>query len=1563
MAGLFDFEKFYTEKSVKTEIHLDLSGIDLKSTASSESGNEDGSADDVSMNEYVTNNVMYKISGIGYANATSLVDVNSTVRINYSSVQGTESSDLVIAEACPVDILVEAGLVRIPESRAPMGPVTLTAGAVAYEASDGASAGPFVNAIYIVSDGKGSPVNDITIAFVPRVRLQNVANVSKAENKPTAGMLMIDPTSPSFSDTNQNPWDLRFGVVDMRRAMGALGMFGERYHGWKWYSRQTKKNWIGVERYDSFKSKLAEIGEILEQNNMGIKVTYYDDSLAEPVRDEDGNVIDEGDWTKTDIPRSSRLKFDDYYTYLNDFVSKCKARGDENPLPDLVGQETVVSEEGTSNTISNVTAVIPNVSDAFKKFYYHADTLAEEFNDKYFATYRSIKSVKGVRSFMSSSLKRKLNNELLRLRKPADTTIPKRYLLDVASCANLLDHLFHNVQRLSMPTYNSASPDFNHGVRMVSDYGWSVKYNLGAEVSNPSMYHIGLYDSASFIPNQSTLTGLFYSTCRYAVQSSTYYDWSISSSKKTVSEIKDMLCDYYTGLYNDLFDKEEGDEGYVRWYYDKDAASGEPYRLTVTYNDADGKSVSTDMSIMAYNPAYDTDAVQDPANIVTAAKNGYTSLPYTGTARAYIEIVMREISSLVSSIDATGVYYFTTLDDSTEIEIVDWDTCSTGGKVISFLDFVPSYETYDNVGDLPNADIDGCIDFAVDVMGEAIDEIDTILNVQGRFLGPAYLLIQKYNLREAKEDYDDLMSCIRKIRWYQAFSGESVFENRSFVGDRSDLPCPYIFMPARFMVPVLMYKKVRVKYKRFFKTRYKMVKRSIGVRWAEVTFIDNDVYSAYPQNTDEPRQFFPIGKPATVYGDTLVFDGDLEGVEEGQLPIGTMTKFKTGEFVLNDADGVEVPVAISGSVSEFTITNSTLADGSNVFVYGLYLPLDSTSKSDDLTPVRIEYRMPSLPFDSEIRRWAFQSYGAFDQDKYASVTREVPAEEDKVDGWKIFKPSSKRIGDMRAQLGIYDAVSILLGILRNAYGVGQVEVVDTVRSIEDQELMCTGGAESAFLSWHNYGLAIKILINDAVTGMPIEDGSDDMKKLIDIAEGFTIACGNGAFGKPLNVVWCGRLKLGANIFDWEFLPIGVEHKDAVKFRDAMFNQEDPVASLGFVDVDAKGMVYSNPPSGNVPYVLNKGSAYKNAIVINGHHYVSPSKIRNYVVPNNLVLANVLEFVNLVKAKQGANGTGLDDRANINEWKSLNDQSYRQLIMYYGMIGSISAAKALIAGDFVEKYRNIVDTKFSEDYVAMVQEVLGNLYADAKIYIDSVGDGGAWISVKDGKLHMKTTDLVPVYDMNSKGNFFGEKQASVQNMVRGIWLDGVFKTEAELIEMGYPVETVSEESFVEGFDREGNVERGDARLIHSLMATQIKNEFDKIREMFEGFGGNLMYDRFKDSPNRSMENMLENEFGLISGQDLISFDKLRNIYKQKDINDLAPRSTDGTVRGAGANEEDGDESIYEKVVSNAQLAGIRTASLTKEHVQVNARTTGLTNEQIFKLITKGRMTSANDVLGR
>ena len=119
-------------------------------------------------------------------------------------------------------------------------------------------------------------------------------------------------------------------------------------------------------------------------------------------------------------------------------------------------------------------------------------------------------------------------------------------------------------------------------------------------------------------------------------------------------------------------------------------------------------------------------------------------------------------------------------------------------------------------------------------------------------------------------------------------------------------------------------------------------------------------------------------------------------------------------------------------------------------------------------------------------------------------------------------------------------------------------------------------------------------------------------------------------------------------------------------------------------------------------------------------------------------------------------------------------------------------------------------------------------------------------------------------------------------------------------------------------------------------------------MFESFGGSLMYDRFADSPNSGMSDMLENEFGLIKAQDLLSFDEL-------DENLFGVAAT-----GPGARVVE-DGSIYEKVVNNAQLAGIRRASLTREHIHVKDLPSNADGKTLYDIMLKGKGYMANDLI--
>jgi len=1598
MAGLFDFEHYYKEKTIKTDIKLDVSDIPLKTTPSSLATNDDGSIDDVNMNELVTNNVMYLITGI-YKSDGSAVSVEDRVVLDVTTTDladgGQVAKSYYIAIGYPLDDLAESGIFEIPESRSIILDISLTVGMV-------------VNDVALTnmrlcdvddSDVEGTTVTALTVSVTPRFRLMN----------PSLPQYDINPFDANYTNVDQNFWH-QTNYIWTSRALAAVGLRGNLYQGFKWYNKQTKGKSNAVYRYDSFVKAVNVLGEHARENNLGIKTVFYDSSYADPIGDTEGLSDWQiavktyyADWTRTKIKNNAKM-IDVYtsdvdkqkLTTASSFYFKCMDRN-PSPLPNI--------------RADGATAVIPTVSDVFKKLYTPKEELADEFTERYFDTYNEIMSIRGVRRFMSSGLKRKLSQERYKLKKYATEKV---FALDLASCTNFLKAMYeYGIPQLSYGISDIGDDNGNmnvwtKGIRLFSTKGFETLYALGtvakesdgkvATKNSTPPYYLGVsyriftgYDETQLKSNfpKEWWSGFLHGMMGNA----TYSDWQMAYQPMKVSDIKKQLADIYAGMYNDYYGFDNGDPGFLQCYYIPDqkicqctvlGTDGQPFDFNVNA----GLSTDTDPPESELTPYMWTPDIMD--YLIT---NDNHQCTYLGSVSQFIDICITMIRGLYNRIgnDVNNVsydnqpYYFNigssdhidnmcqyvttgSYSDDDELPVVCWDTSSTATDLLDEHKFEPSYETIDDIGEATTYTVNDCVKFALNTMDDAIDEIDNILTVQGLHFGLTFLLLQKLRLRDAKRAYEKLKDTIDRIKWYQIYTNESVFTNKTFIGTRPSYgfaDTPYNFMPARFLLPVQMYKRVKVRYKRWGRTRHKMVKRSIGVRWCEITFVDNDVYEAYPPNSSEPMQYYPIGKDANVSTSSsstvCTFDYPIEGDSANLIGVGKVTQFTNGTLLLISDDGLEVDVTINNA-SKFTANTVIDGIGRSVYVVGIYVPLENTEKSDERTKIRLEYNMPYIPYDSEIRRWAFMNYGAFDQDKYASDTREMPSDPDtKVPGWVIFKNSSKRIGDMRASMGIYDAVAILMGILRNTYGASMVELVETMRSKDDQELMSSGGGESTFLSWHNYGLAVKILISGKATGMPIEDGSPEFMQLIDIADGFTTACLNGVFGKPLNVVWCGRLKIGANIFVWEFLPIGVNHKDAMKFREATLNQEDPVASLGYVNVDANKLVYNTRPQGKLPYVLRNSAAYKNALLINGQHYVSPRNIRNYTVPHDIVLRNVLEFCNLIRTKMQANGSSLNNRDNIYEWKALNDKSYKQLLIYYGLTGSLTAARALVSGEYVETYKDIVDRKYTEDMVEMVKDYLGNLYQDAKIFVEESADGGAWLSLSDGKLHLKTTDIRPTFDQNSKDDFYGEKLAPVECTERGLYIDGVFRTEDELVQMGYPIETVSEHSFIDGFNN-GKVIGDDALLLHTLVATQIKEEFDALKDLFENYGGGIMYDHFVDGPNASMADMVENEFGLIAGQDLIGFDELRAIFRQKSIEDNAGKFSDGSTQGAGGVGSSGSMSgdIFEKVVSNAELAGVRKASLTKEHITVTVQPSNMSTEELYKVIMKGAMTQANDM---
>jgi hypothetical protein len=859
-------------------------------------------------------------------------------------------------------------------------------------------------------------------------------------------------------------------------------------------------------------------------------------------------------------------------------------------------------------------------------------------------------------------------------------------------------------------------------------------------------------------------------------------------------------------------------------------------------------------------------------------------------------------------------------------------------------------------------------------------------------VGAALMALSLESISNSKDSLKALNTIIKRIRWYQHYTNESVFPSRQFVRDGDDDTDPmgpvldsaftYDKRLCRLLVPVYMgTKRKKVRRKNIFgRKRTVYVRVDLGVRWVEVNFVDTNTYEKYRKNDK------PLGKnnDVNIAFSLLTANGNSVNVTLSKaIPVNIMNTKpfpETVSFTISNCDNANINGSFSGTIQDsthiaFTVDTASFAAYTTTTgnLDTIILPFDNSKEPDEPRNITIKYAMPHLPYDGELRKKVFSEFGPFDQGQYANKNRNGDYTldyggnivlNDDIVGWEIFHKSSKSISDLRGGIDIYNKVQFLMQILNNEFGKNRVHLIETTRSFDDQEKLQLGGAVSSFLSWHNYGLAVKIRITEADLVTPILDGSADMKKLLNIAEAFVEGCRLGDYGTSMNVVWCGQLVTGPDIFVWEFLPIGVNHKDALKFRDSAYLQYDPVVANSYVNVTEKGYIATTDTylTSNDPYILKSNNSLTNGININNEIWVDPNKITNFDIPSNLILKDVKEFLMLVQSKMNANGTDLMGRKLVSEWKANNPKSFNQLVVFNSLIGNYSASRGLLSGDYIDRYSNIVSRYYKTDPIKFVKSYLGDFYYDIKISIDDFSDG-SYITLYDGKLTTFILDARSTH-REGNGNTFGQKQIDFNSVQFGQYQDGKFvsETDADIITIKTDI------AVIDGYDDNGNPQSSDARIIHALIADQLYEEYKKILDNFNNLKIKFLYDSFYNSPNFKQYDLLENEFGVINTQDLLTFPQLRDMFARIDINNKKT-DPDGTVKGAGANIEDVEpdsktslsESVFEKLVSTSQQVGARKALLTKEKPTIEAIQVSNKIEKTIELLKKNRMPKASDIL--
>ena len=1252
----------------------------------------------------------------------------------------------------------------------------------------------------------------------------------------------------------------------MKLIYGALGFYGGRWKSLKWLTKVVDK---GQGKGD---------GAVISYDRFKRQMDRVADYCSEAdvgfsVTYFDDTYADgENDRTSTEMSSSTTFA-EAYGAHLSAFMSK---------NPDLM--------TNMGDRYGNTTALIPPVKTALKAYFYPADELESNFSSLFKSVMDEISKVPFVWRFVSKSTRRKINKAKARFSAMPYGSQRMAFDMDVIHATMLY---YKSSASTLLPMYRWGLP------RLIQ---------IGGDDSGSSLI-IGAKSNDSFLIQSWIANGDTpeYTFLNYA----DHEKYNKAYTTISADELIDLLVGYYNNTHDEdhqidaetvhdkvnRFETEAGTTEYWEWWNDANVSEFALWFMNVC-------------GFMNYfrDGGAGADGIQTGSAVSLAAPiigRGFNALPPNPTTNARVM--------------PQGEYDIIAWDESVDSDADEWDGYDL---------FKPSYpEVWKDIASSPYENFGTAMDL-VYAMRDAYREMVRATTVQALLLGPVSALKAILALNDISEDLDDLMDTCDKLKWYQRITEESPFTNKSLIEGLGADTLTSSF-PAHLMFPVKMYKRVRVKYRNWLgRTRHKTVKRSIGVRWAEVVFTDAAVFGEYPVVMEEP-------------GETVTYSGDYEyQYDDGE------TLLYPDDIPQNVVEAGSGQATFENGVFPFTVESDAVLVLDGILpedagaLLSFRIPLAPTKPDGSREPVTIMFKMPSLPYDSEIRRKAFSDYGALSQAAWFEAVRNTGSNPDKKEGWRVFHRSSMDLEDLREGIGIHDKAAMLLSILKHEFGNNRVYLAETYRSMHDQAKLCSGGAESEFLSWHNYGLAVKIMVTKSDGKTPMERTDPEVKRMWEVAKAFTEGCADGLFGPPCNVVWCERLAVAPSLFDWEFLPIGVGHKDAPKFREAVLDQMDPVHELSYVNVDQEGYVSKVPLAGK-PYILDKSPALAVAERHGGDRFVSPENIRNFPHVDDIVLFDAREYINLIKLKMGAHGTAMPKSGSIYDWKALNPNSCAQLIRYYAMVGSISASKALLAGDFVEQYQS-VDLQYANlSPVDYVRGMLGTHYEDIRVCIDMDGRS-SYITLHDGILHVKALDAYP---NNPPTRFDMHKQQRVdrEHVLWGTWHDGVFYSEEER-----PVPYIdSDAPVIDGYEN-GEAVGGEAMLLHQVVAVRIHSRYTEIRSMFENFGGALMYDRAEDSPNESMADMLENEFGLIKAQDLLSFDEL------KDAMAVFDEST-------GTEKVKIDGSIYEKVVNNAQLAGIRRASLDKEHIHIRDLPTPDDGKALYDMLVKGNGYMANDLI--
>ena len=356
---------------------------------------------------------------------------------------------------------------------------------------------------------------------------------------------------------------------------------------------------------------------------------------------------------------------------------------------------------------------------------------------------------------------------------------------------------------------------------------------------------------------------------------------------------------------------------------------------------------------------------------------------------------------------------------------------------------------------------------------------------------------------------------------------------------------------------------------------------------------------------------------------------------------------------------------------------------------------------------------------------------------------------------------------------------------------------------------------------------------------------------------------------------------------------------------------------------------------------------------------------------NLVFIGGCEFLYLIENKFNAHGTELLPDLLVTQWKQQNPISFDQLMMYNALLGNFPVTTALLAIDYIDKRKILINSLARTNSIEFVKQFLGDEYETIKITLQNAPNG-SFITLHNGKITISLADTRSTHPSGS-GNIFGERQVDENTIELGHYENGEFISEYE---KDIPTIT-SIKSVIDGYNENNEPIDGDAEFLHTLIKSQILKEVDRIRSLYENLNTKFLYDDLLNSSNKNLKDTLENEFGIIITQTLLSIPVIRDMYIKININDGSVISDITNLPlGIGIGDDtnididtdpktnrnaDGalNQSVYEKLISNAQLTGVQKADITKEKPIIEPLQNNVTVEKIMRFI-ENKNTDVPDV---